>query len=202
MLDRGRVTMSALPYEWQVGWRYLRGARRGGRRNRFVSFIAGGGTLGIALGVAALVVVLSVMNGFQKEVRARMLDVIPHIELVASGGRALADAPRTMREALGVPGVVAAAPFVAAQVLAGRGERLRGVLLRGIDPAAAPQVTALAARLATGSPAPLAALRPGSHASADIHRCVADHEAVRGRYSHLPGRPIDGIGVRLGMFHR
>jgi len=186
--------MPALPYEWQIGWRFLRGGRRAGRRNRFVSFIAGVATLGIALGVAALVVVLSVMNGFQKEVRARMLDVIPHIELVAADGRALADPARTMREALAVPGVVAAAPFVAAQVLAGRGDSLRGVLLRGIEPGAAAQVTALAARLAKGNPAPLDALRPGSHAII-LGRVLAQQlgaGAGDGVGLVLPSRAADG----------
>ncbi|MFN8896503.1 MAG: ABC transporter permease, partial [Pseudomonadota bacterium] len=70
-------------YEWQVGWRYLRAGRRAGRRNRFISFIAGVSVLGIALGVAALIVVLSVMNGFRTEVRDRMLDAIAHVELYA-----------------------------------------------------------------------------------------------------------------------
>lgn len=70
-----------LPYELQVGWRYVR-AGRGGRRNRFISFISGVSMVGIALGVMALIVVLSVMNGFQKEVRDRMLNVIAHVELL------------------------------------------------------------------------------------------------------------------------
>ena len=78
------------PYELQIGWRYTR-AGRAGRRNRFISFISGVSMLGIALGVAALIVVLSVMNGFQKEVRDRMLSVISHIEVSDASGAALAD---------------------------------------------------------------------------------------------------------------
>ena len=62
----------SLPYEWRLGWRYTR-AGRASRRNGFISFISGVSMLGIALGVAALIIVLSVMNGFQKEVRDRML---------------------------------------------------------------------------------------------------------------------------------
>ena len=61
-----------LPYELQLGWRYTR-AGRATRRNGFISFISGVSMLGIGLGVAALIIVLSVMNGFQKEVRDRML---------------------------------------------------------------------------------------------------------------------------------
>ena len=76
------------PYELQIGWRYTR-AGRAGRRNRFISFISGVSMLGIALGVAALIIVLSVMNGFQKEVRDRMLSVIAHVEVFEAHGAAL-----------------------------------------------------------------------------------------------------------------
>ena len=79
-----------LPYEWHVGWRYTR-AGRAGRRNGFISFISFVSVLGIALGVAALIIVLSVMNGFQKEVRDRMLSVIAHVEIHDAGGAALPD---------------------------------------------------------------------------------------------------------------
>ena len=74
-----------LPYELQIGWRYTRSGRSG-RRNGFISFISGVSMLGIALGVAALIIVLSVMNGFQKEVRDRMLSVVPHVEVYAADG--------------------------------------------------------------------------------------------------------------------
>lgn len=73
------------PYELAVGWRYTR-AGRATRRNGFISFISGVSMLGIALGVAALIIVLSVMNGFQKEVRDRMLSVVSHVEIYAPQG--------------------------------------------------------------------------------------------------------------------
>ena len=146
-----------LPYELALGWRYTR-AGRGSRRNGFISFISAVSMLGIALGVAALIIVLSVMNGFQKEVLARMLSVVSHIELLAPPGEALPDAQRTMAEARRHPQVVAAAPFVAAQALLARGEDLKGVVLRGIDPALEPEVTDLAA----ARPEVLARLQPGS----------------------------------------
>jgi lipoprotein-releasing system permease protein len=78
------------PYELQIGWRYTR-AGRSGRRNRFISFISAASMAGIALGVAALIIVLSVMNGFRKEVRDRMLSVVSHVEVGAAGGAALGD---------------------------------------------------------------------------------------------------------------
>ena len=78
-----------IPYELALGWRYTR-AGRATRRNGFISFISGVSMLGIALGVAALIIVLSVMNGFQSEVRDRMLSAIAHVEVFDSGGQALA----------------------------------------------------------------------------------------------------------------
>ena len=80
-LFRALPEASALtPYEIAVGLRYTR-ARRGSGRNRFISFIALTSMAGIALGVAALIVVLSVMNGFQEELRNRILSVASHIEI-------------------------------------------------------------------------------------------------------------------------
>src|ERR1700712_4488939 len=92
------------PYELQIGWRYTR-AGRTGRRNGFISFISGVSMLGIALGVAALIIVLSVMNGFRKEVQDRMLSIIPHVEVSASDGAALTDWHETLARILAVPEV-------------------------------------------------------------------------------------------------
>jgi len=137
------------PYELQIGWRYTR-AGRGGRRNRFISFISGVSVLGIALGVAALIIVLSVMNGFQREVRDRMLSVIAHVEVLSYQGEALPDWQATAAKARENPAVVGAAPFVAAQALIARGETMRGAIVRGISPAEEATVTPLAAQLKDG----------------------------------------------------
>jgi len=123
----------SLPYELQIGWRYTR-AGRTGRRNRFISFISGVSMLGIGLGVAALIIVLSVMNGFQKEVRDRMLSVIAHIEVFEPHGSALADWQASAAAARGNPQVIGAAPFVAAQALVARGDDMRAAVVRGISP--------------------------------------------------------------------
>ncbi|MEI6116764.1 MAG: lipoprotein-releasing ABC transporter permease subunit [Burkholderiales bacterium] len=134
--------------------------RRGGR-DRFVSFVAATSMAGIALGVAALIVVLSVMNGFQKEVRDRMLSVLPHIELFVPGAEpasVLAKWTEIADAALKSPSVLAAAPFVAAQGMLLRGQVLRGVQVRGIDPAAEKSVSDVAGQMVTGS---LADLHPG-----------------------------------------
>ena len=135
-----------LPFELQVGLRYVR-AGRGGRRNRFISFISGASMVGIALGVMALIVVLSVMNGFQKEVRDRMLNVIAHVELLDYAGQALPDWHATAAKARQNPEVIGAAPFVASQSLIARGEDMRGAIIRGISPAEEATVTVLGAQL-------------------------------------------------------
>lgn len=129
-----------LPYELQLGWRYTR-AGRATRRNGFISFISGVSMLGIALGVAALIIVLSVMNGFQKEVRDRMLGVVSHIEIFSRDGQALQDLDAIMAAARKNPEVVGAAPYIASQALVARGEDMKGVLVRGIEPRLEPEVT-------------------------------------------------------------
>ncbi|TSA06085.1 MAG: lipoprotein-releasing ABC transporter permease subunit [Comamonadaceae bacterium] len=145
-----------VPYELILGWRYTR-AGRATRRNGFISFISGVSMLGIALGVAALIIVLSVMNGFQKEVRDRMLGVVSHIEIFAQGGAALPDLERTLREVRANPQVLGAAPFIATQALLARGEDMKGAIVRGIDPALEPDVTDLAVELKKSSLARLIA---------------------------------------------
>ncbi len=147
-----------IPYELILGWRYTR-AGRATRRNGFISFISGVSMLGIALGVAALIIVLSVMNGFQKEVRDRMLGVVSHIEILAPGGVALPDVNLTLKEAMANANVRGAAPFIAAQALLARGEDMKGVLVRGIDPAREPDVTDLAAQMQNNT---LKRLTPGA----------------------------------------
>ena len=135
-----------LPYELILGWRYTR-AGRATRRNGFISFISGVSMLGIALGVAALIIVLSVMNGFQKEVHDRMLGVVSHIEILAINGAALPDLAGTLAQVRANPEVLGAAPFIATQALLARGEEMKGTIVRGIDPALEPEVTDLAVEL-------------------------------------------------------
>ncbi|CAG2143691.1 Lipoprotein-releasing system transmembrane protein LolE [Cupriavidus yeoncheonensis] len=143
------------PYEWQIGWRYTRASKRASR-NTFISFISMISMLGIALGVAALIVVLSVMNGFQKEVRDRMLSVLSHIEVI--GPSALPDWQRTAAEAAQNKEVVGAAPYVAAQAMLTREDAVRGVLLRGVDPAEEPKVSDIGKQFRAGH---MESLQPG-----------------------------------------
>ena len=151
------MNTSRLPFELLVGWRYTR-AGRAARRNRFISFISSVSMVGIALGVAALIIVLSVMNGFQKEVRDRMLGVLSHIEVLAYTGAAI-DNPTGVQNTLALQAqVVASAPFVLSQVLLAQGEDMRGALVRGIDPTQEVLVTDAVALM---PPEVLAQLQPG-----------------------------------------
>ncbi len=143
------------PYELAVGLRYTR-ARKGSGRNAFISFIAMMSMAGIALGVAALIVVLSVMNGFQQELRNRILSVASHIEL--RGIPALADWESVARQALANPRVKAAAPYVLGQAMLSAGDVNRGVIVRGIDPSREDEVADIGRHMRRGS---LADLRPG-----------------------------------------
>ncbi len=148
-----------MSFEWQIGWRLVRAGRGLAERSGFVSFIAAVSMLGLTLGVAALIVVLSVVNGFQREVRDRMLDVVPHIDLQEAPGAGVLDAPAMRARLQAWPGVSALAPVVRLPALLGRDDTLRAALVQGIDPAQETRVSALVARL---DPALLATLAPGS----------------------------------------
>jgi lipoprotein-releasing system permease protein len=148
--------MKNFPFEWLVGVRYTRAGKRSGR-NSFISFISLISMAGIALGVAALIVVLSVMNGFQKEVRDRMLSVVSHIEVSDAAG-ALPDWQRTASEAMQDKEVIGTAPYVAAQAMMTRDDTVRGVLVRGVLPEREPEVSDVASQTREGK---FSDLRPG-----------------------------------------
>lgn len=134
------------PFEWTIGLTYTRAGRRGRHKDRFMSFISGMSVASIALGVAALIIVLSVMNGFQKEVRDRMLSVVPHIEVHATTKGAVdwGIAEGVLKKH---PEILASAPFVQGQGLLTAGRSVRGALLKGIDPAREPAVSGISAHL-------------------------------------------------------
>ncbi|HEX8009937.1 MAG TPA: lipoprotein-releasing ABC transporter permease subunit [Casimicrobiaceae bacterium] len=145
-----------MPYELVVGLRYTRARRRSGR-DGFVSFIAAVSMLGIALGVAALIVVLSVMNGFQEELRTRILSVASHIEISGIDG-SLSDWQSVAQAAGRNPHVKAAAPYVLGQAMLSAGEVNRGVLIRGVDPKLEATVADFGAHMRQGA---LSDLKPG-----------------------------------------
>jgi len=106
--------------------------------------------LGMALGVMALIVVLSVMNGFQKEIRARMLGASPHLEVVADGGQ-LNDWPSILDKVSQNTQVIAAAPYVSGQGMLSIGRNVQGVMVRGIDPSRETAITELSNKIKSGT---------------------------------------------------
>ncbi|HBP30368.1 MAG TPA: lipoprotein-releasing ABC transporter permease subunit [Advenella kashmirensis] len=154
-----------MPFELWIGARYAgltRTRGRGRKGDRFVSFIAGTSMVGIALGVAALIIVLSVMNGFQVDVRDRMLSVLPHIQLVVPNEDPVAvtdNWQKLAEQAKQNPQVEGASAFVAAGGMLARGDVLKGVEIRGIDPKNEGNVSELPQQMINGS---LDSLEPGS----------------------------------------
>ena len=133
-------------YELTVGLRYTRARRR----NRFIGVNSAVSMIGIAVGVWALIVVLSVMNGFQKEVRTRILAVVSHLQIVADDNR-LEDWRSVAKIAAQNPHVVGSAPFVQAQAMLSNGQGMRGAAVRGILPAEEEKVADLARNMRVGS---------------------------------------------------
>lgn len=142
------------PLEFAIGLRYTRAKRR----NHFISFISLTSMLGIALGVTALITVLSVMNGFEKEVRGRILDMVSHLTVSSFDGRleGWSDVVMQLKEN---PQVIDAAPYVEAQGMLIHGKRVNGTLIRGILPGMEPGVSSIADKLVEGK---LTDLKPGN----------------------------------------
>jgi lipoprotein-releasing system permease protein len=136
-----------------IGLRYTRAKRR----NHFISFISLISMAGISLGVAALIVVLSVMNGFQKELRARILGVASHVQITGADNR-LPGWPQVVEGARKHPRVEAAAPFVNAQAMLSFDSLVRGSVIRGVLPDEEARVADFNEHMVAGR---LDALRPG-----------------------------------------
>ncbi len=137
--------MAERRYEWLVGLRYLRARTH----NRFVSFISTISIVGVAVGVAVLIVVLSVMNGFERELRERILGMTAHGSLVGFG-EGLADWESLQARVESRPGVAAAAPFIEGEAMLLNGESASGAQVRGILPSEEGRVSKLADKLVDG----------------------------------------------------
>ncbi|MCK2094374.1 lipoprotein-releasing ABC transporter permease subunit [Thauera aromatica] len=137
-------------YEFLVGLRYTRSRKRAQGRNRFISFISLVSMLGIALGVAALIVVLSVMNGFQEELRTRILGVASHIQVHSVDG-GLDAWQQVAEETLRHPEVKAAAPYVQEQGMLSFDEAVRGTIVRGVIPAEEEKVAEFGRHMQAGA---------------------------------------------------
>ena len=140
-------------FELFIGLRYTRTRRSNG----FISFISATSMLGIALGVMALIVVLSVMNGFQRELRTRILGVASHIQIEGMED-GLADWPSIAAISARNPEVTGSAPYVSGQGMLAAGPAVQGVLIRGILPDQEARVADLGEHMKAGH---LADLQPG-----------------------------------------
>mgnify|MGYP000850533251 FL=1 len=137
--------MNSLPFELFVGWRYTRAKRK----NHFTSFISITSMVGIALGVAVLIIVLSVMNGFGTELRNRILGVASHMQVTGINSP-LSNWQNVVEQAKTVPQVKAAAPYVMGQGMLSFGQYAQGAIVRGIVPAQEVQVAELGNKMKVG----------------------------------------------------
>src|SRR6202030_1523786 len=133
-------------YEWLIGTRYLRSTHRRG----FVSFVALMSVCGLTLGVATLIVVLSVMNGFERELRSRILAVTSHATIMGLNG-ALPDWRDLQQQVHRQSGVQAAVPYIESQAMLANGVRLAGASVRGVLPEEERVATGLAHHVTSGS---------------------------------------------------
>jgi len=135
-----------LSYELFIGLRYTRAKRR----NHFISFISFISVIGIALGMTVLITVMSVMNGFQREIRTRILGVASHVQLSGADGK-LSDWQQAAKAALRNDQVIATAPFVNAQGLLTNGSAVRGAYIRGVVPEHEDRVADIGKHMRSGS---------------------------------------------------
>lgn len=143
------------PLTLYIGLRYTRAKRR----TQFISFITLTSVLGIALGVTALITVLSVMNGFEAELRHRILGMTAHSTITGGGGK-LRDWPALKEQVKNYPHVQGTAPFVKGQVMINAGRRVSGTLLRGVLPEQEPAVSEVGNKMEAGA---LTDLQPGKY---------------------------------------
>ncbi len=142
------------PLSVYIGLRYTRAKRR----DHFISFISLSSMLGVALGVAALITVLSVMNGFEKELRTRILGMTSHAFITEANGT-LTDWKSLQDRINNQPNVLDSAPFVEGQAMLSQGSRVRGTQIRGIDPKLEGRVSTIGDKIVQGE---FSALKPGS----------------------------------------
>ena len=150
-------------FELFVGFRYTRAKRK----NHFISFISLTSMIGIALGVAALIVVLSVMNGFQKELRTRILGVASHLEITGNNNQ-LSDWQQVVTYSAKQPHVLASAPYIMAQGMLSYDQGVQGAIIRGVLPVAEDKVADLGRNMKVGQLADLKAGEFGIILGADL----------------------------------
>lgn len=171
-----------LPFEFYVGLRYLKAKRK----QTFISLISIISVAGVALGVAALIIVLSVMNGFQKDIRDKIIDAQAHVIIASYDRGGIADWQKVMAKARAHPQVLAVSPYLANQVMLKHGPLVQGVMLWGVEPEQEAKVSRLAENLKSGRLADL--LRPP----------LPGPDVLRGRGIILGGELARKLGLLTG----
>ena len=185
------------PYELFIALRYTRTKRR----NHFISFISLISMLGMALGVCALIVVLSVMNGFQKEIRTRILGIAPHLQVNAESND-LVDWQPTLQVIKSHPQVVAAAPFINGQGMISFDQNVQGVMVRGILPQDEKRVIDISNKTKFGSLNDLQANGFGIALGSDLARSLGAHVGDKVLLISPQGQVTPaGMMPRLKQFH-
>ena len=185
------------PYELFIALRYTRTKRR----NHFISFISLISMLGMALGVCALIVVLSVMNGFQKEIRTRILGIAPHLQVNAESND-LVDWQPTLQVIKSHPQVVAAAPFINGQGMISFDQNVQGVMVRGILPQDEKRVIDISNKMKSGSLNDLQADGFGIALGSDLARSLGAHVGDKVLLISPQGQVTPaGMMPRLKQFH-
>ncbi|MBM4338313.1 MAG: lipoprotein-releasing ABC transporter permease subunit [Deltaproteobacteria bacterium] len=133
-------------YEWFIGLRYLKAKRK----QTFISIITVISIAGVMLGVMALIVVLSVMNGFQQTIKEKILGTQAHLVVLKASEKGMDHYEEAIQKVEGVKGVISAAPFIFSQVMLSSESGVSGVVLKGIDPDRVAKVTELARNLKAG----------------------------------------------------
>ena len=173
--NRKRISLTMFrPLQLFIGLRYTRAKRR----NHFISFISAVSMLGIAVGVMALIAVMSVMNGFQGDLQDRILGMVSHAT-IQSVGDSIADWQDTLTKAQADPHVLGAAPYIESQVLM-QGRRRSGAVIRGVLPEMEPKVSNIADKMGKGH---LADLKPGAYG------IVLGNELARSAATKSPSKP-------------
>lgn len=136
-----------LPFEIAVGLRYIKAKRK----QAFISVISAFSVLGVMLGVMTLIIVLGVMNGFEKDLKDKILGTVSHLVVMSHTSRTLTEWPRIMDRISVFDGVEATTPYVYGQAMLSTSGRVRGVIVRGIDIRTAGRVISLPRYLVQGS---------------------------------------------------
>ena len=146
-----------LPFEIAVGLRYIKAKRK----QAFISVISAFSVLGVMLGVMTLIIVLGVMNGFEKDLKEKILGTVSHLVVMSHSSRTVTEWPRIMDRISVFDGVEATTPYIYGQAMLSTNGRVRGVIVRGIDIRTAGRVISLPRYLVQGSMDGLAAEADG-----------------------------------------